>query len=147
MKKLNNKGFSLVELIIVIAIMAVLIGVLAPQFIKYVERSRNSTDKQNATEMITAVQTWASETQVPAGETAVVADTAGTTITVNNAGTTFAGSNSAAFTSAFKNAGLATTTKCASKTAWTSYTLTIKIGADLSVTVTCDHPEILGASS
>lgn len=39
-KKLNNKGFSLVELIIVIAIMAVLIGVLAPQYLKYVERSR-----------------------------------------------------------------------------------------------------------
>ncbi len=47
-KKLNNKGFSLVELIIVIAIMAVLVGVLAPQFIKYVEQSRRSTDIQNA---------------------------------------------------------------------------------------------------
>ena len=29
-KKLGNKGFSLVELIVVIAIMAVLVGVLAP---------------------------------------------------------------------------------------------------------------------
>ncbi|HKM34419.1 MAG TPA: prepilin-type N-terminal cleavage/methylation domain-containing protein, partial [Lachnospiraceae bacterium] len=28
---MNNKGFSLVELIIVIAIMAVLVGILAPQ--------------------------------------------------------------------------------------------------------------------
>lgn len=44
----NNKGFSLVELIIVIAIMAVLVGVLAPQFIKYVEQSRRSKDIQNA---------------------------------------------------------------------------------------------------
>lgn len=50
-KKMNNKGFSLVELIIVIAIMAVLVGVLAPQFMKYVEQSRKSTDIQNA-EMI-----------------------------------------------------------------------------------------------
>ena len=48
-KSLTNKGFSLVELIIVIAIMAVLVGVLAPQFLKYVERSRKSTDCQNAT--------------------------------------------------------------------------------------------------
>lgn len=46
-KKKNNKGFSLVELIVVIAIMAVLVGVLAPQFIGYVEKSRQSTDVSN----------------------------------------------------------------------------------------------------
>lgn len=46
MKKLNNKGFSLVELIIVIAIMAVLAAALAPQLIKYIEKSRESTDTQ-----------------------------------------------------------------------------------------------------
>lgn len=44
----NNKGFSLVELIITIAIMAVLVAVLAPLFIKYVEQSRRSRDIQTA---------------------------------------------------------------------------------------------------
>ena len=40
MKKMNTKGFSLVELIIVIAIMAILAAALAPQLIKYLEESR-----------------------------------------------------------------------------------------------------------
>ena len=43
-KKMNNKGFSLVELIIVVAIMAVLIGVLAPAYLQYVEKSKKTSD-------------------------------------------------------------------------------------------------------
>lgn len=42
----NNKGFSLVELIIVIAIMAVLVGIMAPQLIKYIEKANVSADLQ-----------------------------------------------------------------------------------------------------
>ncbi len=41
----NNKGFTLVELIIVIAVMAVLTVVAAPQYLKYVENSRVGTDE------------------------------------------------------------------------------------------------------
>jgi type IV pilus assembly protein PilA len=47
----KNKGFSLVELIIVIAIMAVLVAVLAPVFVKYVEQSRRSRDIQTAAQI------------------------------------------------------------------------------------------------
>ena len=46
MKKLNNKGFSLVELIIVIAIMAILVGVVGTQVIPYLENSRKAKDNQ-----------------------------------------------------------------------------------------------------
>lgn len=57
----NNKGFSLVELIIVIAIMAILAGALAPALIKYINKSRRSTDIQNADSLRTAVQTALSD--------------------------------------------------------------------------------------
>ena len=60
-KKLNNKGFSLVELIIVIAIMAVLIGVLAPQYLKYVEKSRVSSDLDNIDKVVSAIEMYASD--------------------------------------------------------------------------------------
>lgn len=43
--KKNKKGFTLVELIIVIAIIVILAAVLAPQYIRYVEKSRVATDK------------------------------------------------------------------------------------------------------
>lgn len=64
-KKMNNKGFSLVELIIVIAIMAILVGVLAPQFIKYVEKSRQSTDMQNIQQYKTAIEAYVASTPAP----------------------------------------------------------------------------------
>ena len=60
-KKLDNKGFSLVELIIVIAIMAVLIGVLAPQYLKYVEKSRQSADLDTIDSMVNAVTIYSAD--------------------------------------------------------------------------------------
>lgn len=45
-KKKDNKGFSLVELIIVIAIMAILVGIVGTQVVPYIEKSRKAKDIQ-----------------------------------------------------------------------------------------------------
>jgi type IV pilus assembly protein PilA len=52
----SNKGFTLVELLIVIAIIAVLVSVLTPQFIRYLERSRQSADVQTISSVVRAVK-------------------------------------------------------------------------------------------
>ena len=55
-KKKNNKGFSLVELIVVVAIMAVLLGVLVPTLVRHIESSRLSKDKKNLDELRVAME-------------------------------------------------------------------------------------------
>lgn len=44
-KHRRNKGFSLIELLAVIAIMAVLVGVIAPQLIKYMRKAKVAADR------------------------------------------------------------------------------------------------------
>lgn len=58
-KKRNNKGFSLVELIVVIAIMAILMAVLAPVFSRYIDTARQSNDASMVSSVVTACQTAA----------------------------------------------------------------------------------------
>ena len=66
----KNKGFSLVELIIVIAIMAILVGVLAPQLIKYIEKSKVAADTQVVDSVHTAMLTAMMDPEVANADSA-----------------------------------------------------------------------------
>lgn len=129
-EKMNNKGFSLVELIIVIAIMAILLVVLAPQYLKYVEKSRNSTDLQNAAEIVSALQIYAADpdaTTVPAAGD----------ITISNGDQTPSGFTAAALNDAGLVDGSGVLhTRCQSKTAWTSYKIAWTVEANGSLNFT-----------
>lgn len=142
-EKMNDKGFSLVELIIVIAIMAVLVVVLAPQYLKYVERSRNSTDLQNATAMVTAIQVYAADPNVE--DTAAFQSGATFKLTCSDTGTAVAGtagasgsvSGDVAAKKALDEAKIDyAKTKCKSKSAWTEYYVDGTVNSDGSITFT-----------
>ncbi len=140
MKKMNNKGFSLVELIIVIAIMAILIVVLAPQYLRYVERSRNSTDMQNARTLMTAVETWAADPQATSslggnGSTfsITIANPAAATPIVEPSAPNPAGSTPV--NDALTASGLTIgDIECSSRTLWDAYTITGTVNATGGIT-------------
>ncbi len=80
-KKMNNKGFSLVELIIVVAIMAVLIGVLAPAYLQYVEKSKKTTDCTAVGDIMNAIETIAADPAITWTDITVQITSTGTTYT------------------------------------------------------------------
>lgn len=114
-KQKNNKGFSLVELIVVIAIMAVLVAVIAPQLIKYVEKGRESTDISSADNVGSALQTYYADRTIPA---------AGVSVTLGDAALT---------ETAVKDAKIENTTL---KGDWGSGGIEITLGTDGQLTIT-----------
>lgn len=137
-EKMNDKGFSLVELIIVIAIMAVLVVVLAPQYLKYVEKSRNSTDVSNATAIVTALQVYAADPDV---DTAFVENDE-FDIKIEKTKGDVTGAASAKAKEALTEAAISwDTTKCKSKTKWTWFNIHGKVDdkGSIKFTYTSDN--------
>ncbi len=67
-KNMNKKGFTIVELVIVIAVIAILAAVLIPTFISLVNKANLSADKQAVTQMNTVLS---AETNVDSLEKAI----------------------------------------------------------------------------
>lgn len=59
-KRKNQKGFSLVELIVVLVIMAILAAALIPSLTGYIRQTRQSTAKNEASMCVSAAQTISS---------------------------------------------------------------------------------------
>ncbi len=77
--KKDNKGFSLVELIIVIAIMAILIGIVGMNVIPQIENARKATDAQVLSAMVSeAMEAWTQVNNAAApAEIVIAVDTDG----------------------------------------------------------------------
>jgi type IV pilus assembly protein PilA len=79
--KSRNYGFSLIELIIVIAIMAILVAIIAPNLTKYLSKSKRETDEKNANEIASQLHTCITDYEsenssdgVDANEKTLIAD-------------------------------------------------------------------------
>lgn len=80
-KKLDNKGFSLIELIIVIAIMAILIGIVGTQVVPYIEKSKQAKDQQVLSGYLTNATTAFASNADTLDDTKAYAFTIGTAAT------------------------------------------------------------------
>lgn len=81
MSQKNNKGFSLVELIVVVAIMAVLMGILVPTLVKNVEKSKKQKDASAIEEIRSTMVTTLADPTYSDIEATIIYE--GTTIDVD----------------------------------------------------------------
>ena len=72
-KKVDNKGFTLVELIVVLVILAILAAILVPALLGYIDRAKGSQLVLNGKSVLTAAQAEASNAYGTAKDTDTIA--------------------------------------------------------------------------
>lgn len=82
MKRKNNKGFSLVELIVVVLIMGIIAVALAPQVMKWVGTARENSDSNTQKDIKSAVNIAVADFQGKGGKI----DSSGVTFKVTSTG-------------------------------------------------------------
>ena len=82
----NNKGFTLMELIIVVAIMAILIALIAPNLTGFLDTATTTSYEANAKSCYTAASAWVTQQRINGK---VITGSA----TVTSAGVAFSGFN------------------------------------------------------
>ena len=122
MKK-NNKGFTLVELIVVLVILAILAAILVPALLGYIDKARNSQYEEEAHSILTAVQ--ANATEQYAKGTSAASDVSSITTYVN-AIVTPTSVSSGAITYGFADKASVTTSAHSAYTVKTITNLTFK---------------------
>ena len=85
MKKVNEKGFTLAELLIVVAIIGVLVAMAIPTFTNQLEKARESTDMSNLRSAFSAATVYVLENQSASARTLYYSATADGNIVNNEA--------------------------------------------------------------
>ena len=75
----KNKGFTLVEIMIVVLIIGILMAIAVPNFIKARESSRRSSCIANLKQIDSAKEQWAMDNKKSTGDAVVMTDVAGAT--------------------------------------------------------------------
>jgi len=108
MKK-NNKGFTLVELIVVLVILAILAAILVPTLLGYIDRARSEKDFSTAQTVRVAAQAAIDQAYGNGELASGAAVAAGKTLTIDGTGTNAVAMSENAFAGSASVSGTTTT--------------------------------------
>lgn len=129
--RMNNNGFSLVELIVVIAIMAILVGVLAPSVLGQIDKAKQSKDKQAIDTIASAVAiAWADQDLNADKPSAGGAISCGVTVTASAGTSTPSGTSNSTFIGSIQNMVGWTSVQMESNMYKNSPSITVEVNAD-----------------